>query len=295
MDWSWAIGGISEEVPRTAGPECINYQTTQRRVVEGILVSILCLWVTHWSYKRMDPIEVPAGPPKPHSPMRLFLLILMCFIFGVEMGFKLAGESVIFVLNPCHIQTIIQIYLLAARPSKLTIALFRIQLNYANGPFLASLFPEVESRTYAFERSTYWIQHGLLYFIPVYMLKSGAYKAEKLKDFYWVAIGVSIMFLYHFTFLTYMSVLSGVNLSHMLCAAVADPFQGNHYRIAALIHESTLCPILNKLTILLFNKPESHDSSSLSSSSPYESPNLLNKIQKGLENIDHNILTTKID
>ncbi|XP_055854309.1 transmembrane protein 164 [Episyrphus balteatus] len=289
MDWNWAIGGITDEVPRTAGPDCIEYMTTQRRIIEAIIVTILCLWVTHWSYKRMDPIEVPAGPPEPHSPMRLFLLILMCFIFGVEMGFKLAGESVIFVLNPCHIQTIIQIYLLAARPSKLTIALFRIQMSYVNGPFLASLFPEVESRTYAFEKCTYWIQHALLYLIPVYMLRSGAYKAEKLKDFYWVAIGVSIMFLYHFNFLTYISVLSGVNLSHMMCAAIADPFQGNNYRIAALFHESTLCPILNKLTIIMFNKPESDETSS-----SHVKKILQNKTQ-GVETIEHNILTTKID
>lgn len=66
-----------------------------------------------------------------------------------------------------------QIYLLAAKPSKTTIALFRIQMNNLNGPFLAFLFPEVECRTLHFEQATYWIQHALLYIIPAYILRSG--------------------------------------------------------------------------------------------------------------------------
>lgn len=43
----------------------------------------------------------------------------------------------------------------------------------------------------------------------------------------------------------------------MLCAAESDPFQGDNYRIAAVIHESILCPILNKLTVLIFSTPKS--------------------------------------
>ena len=43
----------------------------------------------------------------------------------------------------------------------------------------------------------------------------------------------------------------------MLCAAASDPFQGDNYRIAAVIHESILCPILNKVTVLIFSTPQS--------------------------------------
>lgn len=43
----------------------------------------------------------------------------------------------------------------------------------------------------------------------------------------------------------------------MLCAAESDPFQGQNYRIAAVIHESILCPILNKLTVYIFATPQS--------------------------------------
>ena len=57
--------------------------------------------------------------------------------------------------------------------------------------------------------------------------------------------------------LLYFLQLTGINLNHMLCAAESDPFQGDNYRIAAVIHESILCPILNKLTVLVFATPQS--------------------------------------
>lgn len=66
-----------------------------------------------------------------------------------------------------------QIYLLVAKPSKLTTAMFRIHLNFLNGPLLAYLFPEIESRRVVMERPTYYIQHGLMFIIPVFMLKEG--------------------------------------------------------------------------------------------------------------------------
>lgn len=41
--------------------------------------------------------------------VKQILLIVMTFILGLEMGFKLASRSVIYILNPCHITTMIQV------------------------------------------------------------------------------------------------------------------------------------------------------------------------------------------
>lgn len=259
MDWDWAVGGITAEIPRTTGPECINYMTDFRRWTESAMLSVLFIYIMHSTWKQLPPIRLP--PPheiqKPHSAMRLFLLISMSFIFGIEMGFKLAGRSMIFALNPCHVQTALQIYLLAAKPTKTSTALFRIQMCNLNGPFLAYIFPEVEGRTYPFEQATYWIQHGLLYIIPIYILRTGAYIIEDTRDFKWSRIGTSFMLLYHFGILSPLSILTGINLDHMLCAAMADPFQGQNYRLFACCHQSLLCPILSKGTVLLFSSRKS--------------------------------------
>lgn len=42
--------------------------------------------------------------------------------------------------------SVLQLYLLAADPSPTVTAIFRIHLNLLNGPVLAYLFPETESR-----------------------------------------------------------------------------------------------------------------------------------------------------
>lgn len=46
-------------------------------------------------------------------------------------------------------------------------------MNFLNGPLLAFVFPEVETRLFNLEQFTYWVQHALLYIIPVYLLKTG--------------------------------------------------------------------------------------------------------------------------
>ncbi|XP_037955115.1 transmembrane protein 164-like [Teleopsis dalmanni] len=111
MDWSWAVEGVTEETPRTTGPECINYMTNRRRWIESIIFTIIFIYIICWAVKRLKPILLP--PPKeidkPHTVIRLLLLISMTFIFGVEMGYKLSSKSVIFVMNPCHIQTMAQV------------------------------------------------------------------------------------------------------------------------------------------------------------------------------------------
>lgn len=43
----------------------------------------------------------------------------------------------------------------------------------------------------------------------------------------------------------------------MLCAAESDPFEGPNYRLAAVIHESLLCPLLNKATVYAFRSANS--------------------------------------
>lgn len=43
----------------------------------------------------------------------------------------------------------------------------------------------------------------------------------------------------------------------MLCAAESDPFEGPNYRLAAVIHQSLLCPLLNKVTVYAFRNTNS--------------------------------------
>ncbi|XP_062562279.1 transmembrane protein 164 [Armigeres subalbatus] len=183
------------------------------------------------------------------------LLVTMTLTLGVEVGFKFATRTVIYILNPCHITTIIQIYLLACnKPKKSTTALFRLQMNFLNGPLLAFMFPETDSRQLPLEASIYWIQHALMCIIPVFLLRyGGVYNMEAMNDFTWNVIGYAIIILYHYIVLQIVSIPTQVNLNHMLCPAIKDPFDGPNYRAMAVVHEAILCTLLCKIVTFIFN------------------------------------------
>ncbi|XP_035791032.1 uncharacterized protein LOC118466163 [Anopheles albimanus] len=347
MQFGWAYDGVNGSVPRNTGPECAEYLSPGRKLIETIIIVPLCMLAIKWSVSRLKPITwrpVPerttatnAAPPGallnvnrplsssnhnlhhlhyqrhaepeprdlllPHHRERSFssasiasgtaeeycchrccqtgsvgggggrgsnlqpgdtvapswgkqfLLVTMTLTLGVEIGFKFATRTVIYILNPCHITTVIQIYLLACnKPTKSSTVLFRLQMNYLNGPLLAFMFPETDSRQLALEASLYWIQHALMVIIPIYLLKTGGvYNMEALNDFTWNVIGYAALIIYHFGVLQIAATPVQVNLNHMLCPALKDPFEGPNYRVCAVFHEAILCTLLCKLVTFLFS------------------------------------------
>uniref|UniRef100_A0A182V3R1 Transmembrane protein 164 n=1 Tax=Anopheles merus TaxID=30066 RepID=A0A182V3R1_ANOME len=159
----------------------------------------LCLIAIKCSVSRLKPIAYQQIDRFTSSPFS-----------GVELGFKFATRTVIYILNPCHITTIMQIYLLACNKStKSSTVLFRLQMNYLNGPLLAFMFPETDSRQLPLESSIYWIQHALMCIIPIFLLKSGGvYNMEPLNDFTWNVIGYATLILYHFGILQVIASVS---------------------------------------------------------------------------------------
>ncbi|XP_038070927.1 transmembrane protein 164-like [Patiria miniata] len=257
--FQWVCHGIDEQVPGSGGQECALFLGPIQRLLETILVLSVCaieMWLT-WPH-----LEIPASLLEAVERHRLsgrgeagkrLLLIVLCVVFGVELGLKCASKSVIYMMNPCHVLTLVQIYLLAVPPSRTALIVFRAHMSALSGPFLAIIFPVLNTRLLSCETELYWVQHMLIYLIipPYLMSLGGAYTCEPLSNFSWVMFMTGAQFIYHFVPLQGVALLLHVNLNNMLCPALSDPFHSSWYRMFALVHQHMLLPVHLKLYTLV--------------------------------------------
>ncbi|XP_047489947.1 transmembrane protein 164-like [Penaeus indicus] len=251
LDWSY--GGVDGSIPGNGGPDCANFLTIHRRLFETLLGIAIPVVYFFWGYSYITYPSSYKFVRKDRGGKRA-LLVLVSMVFGMEIGFKFATKQLIYLLNPCHVTTAIQIYLLAAPPSKFVTTVFRVHLNFLNGAVLAILFPVTNSRLLPFEVELYWVQHLMMLVTPYYLLRlGGVYTVESPWDMSWTVMSLGILLIYHFLPLQIIAMASQVNLNNMLCPAISDPFYGPNYRLAAMVHQSICVPLVSKTFCIVAN------------------------------------------
>ncbi|CAG0903038.1 unnamed protein product, partial [Cyprideis torosa] len=174
-------GGVDPTIPGNGGVDCYEYLSLTRRAVETVLITVfaISLIVSNWR----KAIEVTASVPPSSLAViqgefgRRFLLLALALVFGVELGFKLSTRTLVYVLNPCHVTTSIQLLLLFVSPSSCdrpwVSRLFKFQLTCMVGPLFALMFPVLNTRLLPCEQVEYFVQHGLMFIIPFYLFSLG--------------------------------------------------------------------------------------------------------------------------
>ncbi|CAH1781600.1 unnamed protein product [Owenia fusiformis] len=230
--FGWAYDGVDHSIAGTGGPECRDFISPKQKLIETTVFILISILEMAWAYPRLQvPDKVPYTERFNAGSKRL-LLVIMCLTYGIELGFKFATRQMIWILNPCHLVTMVQIYLLAAPPTKLTMALFRMHMHMFSGATLALIFPVVNTRLLPFETAVYWIQHGMIIVIPFYLMRiGGPFKTEALKDMNWMIFTCGVLYFIYWCPIQYAAYVSWVNINSMICPAVSDPFYGPWYRI----------------------------------------------------------------
>lgn len=249
-------GGVDFTLPGNGGRECVDYLTFKQRIIETVVYELFTIFIF---CKVIREVSIPKDLPvyrEGTGAGKKFLLVSLCLVFGIEIGFKFATKQVIFLLNPCHGLTVIQIYLLAFPPSKKVLCVFRVHNYLLFGALQAVLFPVVNTRMLPFEVTNYWIQHLLILVVVPFFLVScqGPFVLEPIWDFTWATMTFTLFSFYMLLVLQPLGMILQVNLNNMVCPAVSDPFSGPYYRILACCHQPLLIFIYGKLFCVMGHK-----------------------------------------
>lgn len=108
--FSWAYSGVNFSLAGNGGPACAALVPGTQKIAETVFVvalNSLLLWI---SYPRLTFQNLlPLSTGRDGDVERRILLLVMCLTFGIELGFKFASRQMIWVLNPCHLVTMVQV------------------------------------------------------------------------------------------------------------------------------------------------------------------------------------------
>jgi len=172
----WLANGVNHSHPDFGGPGCYTFRSSRQWVAETMGALVLTLPLTVWALKHSG--NTSSGEKhlqasseqnvvaKIPSGWRQAGLVAHTLIFGLAIGHKFSTRTLIYLLQPCHMVTAIQVYLLAAPASSTTFTMFRTHLGLLNGAVLALLFPVTDAYKLPGEYSLYWIQHVAMLLVP---------------------------------------------------------------------------------------------------------------------------------
>lgn len=106
---SWAYSGVDPSIPGNGGDECMALIPSVQKILETVVLVAVAVIQISYAWPKLNITDAIPSVTSSETTGRRFLLMTMCLIFGTEIGFKLASRQMIWILNQCHVVTILQV------------------------------------------------------------------------------------------------------------------------------------------------------------------------------------------
>jgi len=107
--FDWAYKGVNFNLAGNGGQECRDFISVSQRITESILATIFAGYMIYNAVSQLTLPQKICPTDRVDRCGKRILLVVMCLTFGIELGFKLATKQMIYILNPCHLATMIQV------------------------------------------------------------------------------------------------------------------------------------------------------------------------------------------
>ena len=98
--------GVRWDIPSEGGSACLSFLSSTQRLFETLIFTFFYGGLFLWCFPEL---KLPVDKKYPPHKRFAWITMMHCLVFGIEIGYKLTARSLIFILNPCHVLTIIQV------------------------------------------------------------------------------------------------------------------------------------------------------------------------------------------
>ena len=108
-------GGIDVSLPGVGGPKCAAHVPLWLDVLERVFSILVIVLLYVWSARKLSKVTdddvrvMRERDGRLGGSLKKSLLMLLAFVFGMELTYKIVSRQLLFVMNPCHIITIAQV------------------------------------------------------------------------------------------------------------------------------------------------------------------------------------------
>jgi len=225
------------------------YLSPRQHVIEMVLLHALLLPLIYWLSKKPWKVEVPALPRAStrknwlnasSAPLDAVydrarrkggdllewsdtLLCVIAWITGpATVWYKMQNGRTAYLLQPCHLQNFVIMYLTVDGTSPFAAGLFHFYLCTSYGTLLALATPDLRGLAYPYEKEAFFLQHYVLLALPLVWVARRRYPlfagvaSGGLQGFYSILLTWASFFLVHLDVFWPASLSTLRNINYMM-------------------------------------------------------------------------------